>query len=99
MTNLIGNARKYATHIWVEARRTEDTVRITVDDNGPGVPGDQFEDMFKPFVRGEPSRNPETGGVGLGLPIAQDIVTGHGGRIWLEKSAHGGLRVAIELPV
>jgi two-component system osmolarity sensor histidine kinase EnvZ len=55
--------------------------------------------MFKPFVRGEPSRNPETGGVGLGLPIAQDIVTGHGGRIWLEKSAHGGLRVAIELPV
>ncbi len=98
LANLVSNARKYTGHIWMDAQKVEKGVRITVDDNGPGIPEDQYEEVFKPFVRGEPSRNPETGGVGLGLPIVQDIVTGHGGRVWLEKSAKGGLRVVIEIP-
>ncbi len=98
IANLVSNARKYASHIWVEARRIETGLRITIDDNGPGIPESQYEEVFKPFVRGEPSRNPETGGVGLGLPIVQDIVTGQGGKVWLEKSPRGGLRALIELP-
>lgn len=96
--NLVGNAAKYARHIWIEAARHDGEAEIRVDDDGPGVPEDQFEEVFKPFVRVEGSRNPATGGIGLGLPIAQDIVASHGGRIWLEKSPRGGLRVVIRLP-
>lgn len=99
LANIVGNARKYAPHVWIGARRSESGISVVIDDDGPGIPEDQYEEVFKPFVRGEPSRNPATGGVGLGLPIAQDIVHGHGGRIALARSPHGGLRVVIELPV
>lgn len=99
LNNLAGNARKYAKAVWVTARREDGFIRIMIDDNGPGIPAHQYEEVFRPFVRGEPSRNQATGGVGLGLPIAQDIVHGHGGRIWLEKSPRGGLRVMVEIPV
>lgn len=100
LNNIIGNARKYARSIWVRAERQDtDTILITVDDNGPGIPEDQMEDVFKPFVRVDKSRNATTGGVGLGLSIAQDIVHSHGGEINLAKSPHGGLRVVISLPV
>ncbi len=99
ITNLVSNARKFASHVWITASRPdEETISIVIEDNGPGIPEDQYEEVFKPFVRGEPSRNPETGGVGLGLPIVQDIVTGHGGKVWLGKSSHGGLKVSIEMP-
>ena len=98
LSNLIGNARKYAAHIWVAAKNAGGHIIITVEDDGPGIPEKMFDEVFKPFVRGEPSRNPSTGGVGLGLPIAQDIIHGHGGRIWLEKSGRGGLRVVVDLP-
>jgi two-component system osmolarity sensor histidine kinase EnvZ len=98
--NVIGNARKYAGRIWIDARReNEGHILIAVDDDGPGIPEDQFDEVFKPFVRGEKSRNPATGGVGLGLTIVQDIVHSHGGQIWLEKSPKGGLRVNIRVPV
>lgn len=96
--NLTGNAAKYADHIRLSAGCEAGHIRLIVDDNGPGLPEDRFEDVFKPFVRGEPSRNPATGGVGLGLPITQDIINGHGGRVWLEKSPMGGLRAIVELP-
>jgi two-component system, OmpR family, osmolarity sensor histidine kinase EnvZ len=99
LNNLVSNARKYAEHIWIAASRYEQGIVVTVDDNGPGVPENMFEEMFRPFVRGEPSRNPATGGVGLGLPIARDIVHAHGGEIWLEKSPRGGLRAVIQVPV
>jgi len=98
LTNLVSNARKYAEQIWITALRTDESVVIIIDDNGPGIPPEQYDEVFKPFVRGEPSRNPSTGGVGLGLPIAQDIVLAHGGHIWLDKSPHGGLRAGIEIP-
>ena len=98
LSNLIGNARKYAAHIWVAANNADGHITIVVEDDGPGIPENMLDEVFKPFVRGEPSRNPSTGGVGLGLPIAQDIIHGHGGRIWLEKSAYGGLRVVLEIP-
>lgn len=100
LSNIIGNARKYAKNIWLGALREDgEHIVVVVDDDGPGIPEDQFEDVFKPFVRVEKSRNAATGGVGLGLSIAQDIVHSHGGEIWLEKSPRGGLRVCIRLPV
>jgi two-component system osmolarity sensor histidine kinase EnvZ len=99
LTNILNNARKYAQSIVVTAERNDDVVQIEVDDNGPGIPEDKYEDVFKPFYRVEGSRNQATGGVGLGLPIAQDIVHSHGGEIVLAKSPQGGLRVTIRVPV
>lgn len=100
LNNLIGNARKYAGNIWIGVLREDGGhILVVVDDDGPGIPEDQREDVFKPFVRVEKSRNPMTGGVGLGLSIAQDIIHSHGGEIWLENSPKGGLRVGIRLPL
>lgn len=99
MVNLLGNALKYGNLAWVSARKFGENIEICVDDNGPGIPKDQYEDVFKPFFRGESSRNAKTGGVGLGLPIVQDIVLAHGGQVWLDASPKGGLRVVIDLPL
>lgn len=100
LTNIINNARKYAKNIWIEARHMDDGehIEVVVDDNGPGIPADQLEEVFKPFVRVDTSRNMATGGVGLGLPIAREVVHAHGGRIWLEASPKGGVRAVIQLP-
>jgi two-component system osmolarity sensor histidine kinase EnvZ len=97
--NLLENALKYGRSAWVTARRFENMIEIWIEDDGPGIPEAQYSDVFKPFFRGEASRNSKTGGVGLGLPIVQDIVLSHGGSIWLDKSPKGGLRVVIDLPV
>jgi two-component system osmolarity sensor histidine kinase EnvZ len=97
--NVINNAGQYAKHIWLKTHHDEKYLFITVDDDGPGVPEDKYEEVFRPFYRVDPSRNSATGGVGLGLPIAMEIVNGHGGKMWLEKSPHGGLCVNIRLPV
>jgi two-component system osmolarity sensor histidine kinase EnvZ len=99
LANLANNARKYAQNIKLSAERNDDVIQIQIDDDGPGIPPDKYEDVFKPFYRVEGSRNPSTGGVGLGLPIAQDIVHSHGGEIVLDKSPMGGLRVTIRVPV
>lgn len=99
MTNVIDNALKYGGGAWVSARKFGDSIEICVDDDGPGIPKMQREDVFRPFYRGESSRNAKTGGVGLGLPIVQDIVLAHGGQVWLDDSPRGGLRVVIDLPV
>ncbi|MCB9991266.1 MAG: HAMP domain-containing protein [Rhodospirillales bacterium] len=98
LTNLVNNARKYGGDIWIDVVRGEDEVVITIDDNGPGIPDEKMEDVFRPFYRIDESRNPATGGVGLGLPIAQDIIHSHGGEIMLAHSPHGGLRVKITMP-
>ena len=99
LVNIISNACKYAKNVWVTLQVEPEAVEILVEDDGPGIPQDQRDDVFKPFYRLEKSRNPKTGGVGLGLSIAQDIVHGHGGEILLEQSGHGGLRVVVRLPV
>lgn len=99
LTNLIGNAAKYAKTVWVTINKPEkDSIEIQIEDDGPGIPQEQYEDVFKPFYRVDSSRNTQTGGVGLGLPIARDIVHAHGGVIDLSKSRHGGLAVKIVLP-
>lgn len=102
LSNLITNAGRYAPHVWVSAEITEDErACIVVEDDGPGIPPEKYEDVFKPFYRGDESRRSpsESAGVGLGMPIAMDIVHGLGGRIWLEKSRHGGLAVVMRLPI
>ena len=74
-------------------------IAIFVDDNGPGIPKDKRDDVFRAFYRLEGSRNKETGGIGLGLAITKDIITAHGGKIFLDDSPLGGLRVIIDLPL
>lgn len=98
LDNILSNAFKYGDRVWVRAYKIANMVEIVVEDNGPGIPEDKMQDVFKPFVRLDGSRNFSTGGVGLGLSIAQDIIHHHGGEIFLEKSNRGGLRVVIRMP-
>jgi two-component system osmolarity sensor histidine kinase EnvZ len=99
VANLLQNAKRYGKRVWITVVRAGDQVEIVVDDDGPGIPEAKRADAFQPFVRLEPSRNPATGGTGLGLTIARDIVRGHGGDLMLEDSPRGGLRAVIRLPV
>ena len=71
---------------------------ITIDDDGPGIPKKERDNVLRPFYRLDPSRNPTTGGLGLGPSIATDIIHAHGGNLHLDDSPHGGLRVRINLP-
>ena len=99
ITNLVENALRFGEHVAIRAGRRGDLLEINVDDDGPGVPEDKREEVFKPFVRLEESRNRETGGVGLGLSIVRDVVRGHGGEVHLEQSPLGGLRATVLIPV
>lgn len=96
--NLIANARRYGKHVWVTAIEGNRTVEVLVDDDGPGLPPEQRENVFRPFFRLDPARNPATGGTGLGLAIARDVARAHGGDILLEESPQGGLRARLKLP-
>jgi two-component system osmolarity sensor histidine kinase EnvZ len=83
----------------VRAGPRDRVIEITIDDDGPGIAPELREDVFKPFFRIEASRNPETGGVGLGLTIARDVARNHGGDLVLEDAPGGGLRARLWLPV
>ena len=98
LANIVGNAFRYAEEVHVNATHTRGSLTIIVDDNGPGIPPDQREEVFKPFVRLDEARNLDSSGTGLGLPIARDIARSHGGDIMLEDSPLGGLRVIIRVP-
>jgi two-component system osmolarity sensor histidine kinase EnvZ len=99
LMNVLANATRHARHVWVSAERRGHAVEIRIDDNGPGIPPDQREAVFKAFFRLDPSRNLETGGAGLGLTIARDVMRRHGGDIVLGDSPRGGLNVTLRLPV
>jgi two-component system osmolarity sensor histidine kinase EnvZ len=98
LANLIANARHYGRHVWVSSVPVADGVDILVDDDGPGIPAAERERVFQPFIRLDTSRNPSTGGVGLGLTIARDVARSHGGDVRLETSPQGGLRARVHLP-
>ncbi|HLY58674.1 MAG TPA: ATP-binding protein [Stellaceae bacterium] len=98
LMNLISNAVRHARNVWVAVVADRRAVDITVDDDGPGIPEAQREAVFRPFFRLEVSRNRATGGVGLGLTIARDIMRSHGGDLTLETSPRGGLRARLHLP-
>lgn len=99
ITNVIENAFHYGKNISVKLESDEKRLELSIDDDGPGIPEDKRDDVFKAFYRVEGSRNKETGGVGLGLAIAKDVIVSHGGSIQLSDSELGGLRVLISLPL
>jgi two-component system, OmpR family, sensor kinase len=96
--NLVDNATKYGRQAEIVVDDGPETVSVTIRDHGPGIAPDDVERALAPFVRLEPSRNPETGGFGLGLPIAQAIVEGHGGTLTFANHGDGGLIVSVSLP-
>ena len=97
--NLVSNAARYAQGIAITGHRDHRYLTITVDDDGPGIPMAQREDVFKPFLRLDDARNQDEGGTGLGLAIARDIARSHGGDITLADSPLGGLRAIVKVPV
>lgn len=98
VVNLIENAVKYAGLARVEAFRDAAGVVVQIDDDGPGIPPEFIEAVFAPFYRIEGSRNRHTGGIGLGLSIAQAVAEDHGGEVRLSNRAEGGLRAELILP-
>ncbi|MBV8912391.1 MAG: HAMP domain-containing protein [Acetobacteraceae bacterium] len=99
LANLVGNALAYGGKARVVLEPPQDgVVAVRVEDAGPGIPADQLERVFEPFQRLETSRNRETGGIGLGLPIVRNIVRAHGGDITLANRAEGGVRATVTLP-
>jgi two-component system osmolarity sensor histidine kinase EnvZ len=98
LSNLVGNAFRYAKSVEVSAVHRRGTLQVTIDDDGPGIPPEKREDVFKPFVRLDEARNLDASGTGLGLAIARDIARSHGGDISLSDSPLGGLRAVIKVP-
>ena len=101
LENLINNANRYGSQILIETKSEENSLIISVHDDGPGIDQTQYEEVLQPFSRLDPSRNQNKGsGVGLGLPIAKEIVEAHGGILKLSKSSIlSGLSVSLIIPV
>jgi two-component system osmolarity sensor histidine kinase EnvZ len=99
LTNLVANAQRYGANIAIEAVREQRFLTIHVDDDGPGIPPEKREEVFRPFLRLDEARNQDYGGTGLGLAIARDIARAHGGDISLSTSPLGGLRASLRIPV
>jgi len=96
--NLVGNAVKYGDAARMTLSVSEGMATVVIEDNGPGLPPDELERIFEPFYRVEDSRNRETGGTGLGLPIARNILRAHGGDVVLGNRAGGGARAVVTIP-
>jgi two-component system osmolarity sensor histidine kinase EnvZ len=99
LNNIIDNALKYANKVEIKLNKKNTNLFIIIDDDGPGIPSKEHENVFKPFYKIDKGRADSKSSVGLGLSIASDIVRSHGGNIMLEKSKMNGLRVKIFLPV
>ena len=98
LNNLIDNGVKYANKINLQMTKSNSYIVITVDDNGPSISKDEYDNVFKPFYKINKSRGDSKSSVGLGLSIASDIVKSHGGNIVLDKSPQNGLRVKVLFP-
>ncbi|MBD1161796.1 two-component sensor histidine kinase [Pelagibacterales bacterium SAG-MED15] len=98
INNIIDNSLKYGEKIIVDLKKSINNIVIIIDDDGPGIPKNEYENVFKPFYKINKSRGDSKSSVGLGLSIASDIIQSHGGNIKLEKSSLGGLRIKIFLP-
>ena len=96
--NIIENSKRYSKNIEINIKKTEDSLVIFIDDDGPGINKQDRENALRPFYRLETSRNKNTGGTGLGLSIANNIILSHGGKLELLSSPLGGLRVKLSLP-
>tara|TARA_B100000780_G_scaffold64060_1_gene41822 strand:- start:37 stop:675 length:639 start_codon:yes stop_codon:yes gene_type:complete len=99
LNNIIDNALKYADKVNLELVKVKNNILIIIDDNGPGIPENEYDNVFKPFYKIDKGRGDSKSSVGLGLSITSDIIKSHGGNIILEKSPLDGLRVKIFLPL
>ena len=99
INNLIDNAIKYAKKISLKVVKKNNSVLVTIDDDGPGISINEYENVFKPFYKIDKGRGDSKSSVGLGLSITSDIIKSHGGNILLEKSPLDGLRVKVFLPL
>jgi len=99
LNNIINNSIKYAKKINIKLSKKRNNIIIIVDDDGPGIPENEYQNVFKPFYKLDKSRGDSRSSVGLGLSITSDIIKSHGGNILLEKSPQNGLRVNIFLPL
>ena len=99
LTNLIDNALKFAKNIKIKQYIIKKNLLILIDDDGPGIPASEYENVFRPFYKIDKSRGQAKSSVGLGLSISSDIIRSHGGNIELMKSEMGGLRIKISLPI
>ena len=99
ITNLIENAIKYGARARCTLSVHDRLAEIDIEDDGPGVPAPELNRVFDPFYRREPSRNRQTGGIGLGLSVARSIARAHGGDVALQNRPQGGLRAKVTLPV
>ena len=97
--NIIDNSIRYSNKLHIEIFINDEGCYILFEDNGPGIPNKNYEDVFKPFFTLDPSRNKLKGESGLGLAITRDIVRSHGGEIRLDQSKFGGLKSIIQLPI
>ena len=97
--NIIDNSKRYSSEINIVIDKNIEGCNIEISDNGPGIPDDKYEDVFKPFYTLDPARNKLKGESGLGLTITRDIIRSHGGDIKLGKSLLGGLKLSIFIPV
>ena len=97
--NLVSNAARFGDQLVIRAATERGWLRIEVDDNGPGIPKDERENVFRPFYRLDHARNQDEGNSGLGLAIARDIAKSHGGDVTLGESSMGGLRAIIRVPL
>ena len=98
LENLLNNSIKYANNIYLKLTKSSNHIIVIVEDDGPGIPVNEYENVFKPFYKIDKSRGDSKSSVGLGLSIANDIIKSHGGNIKLDKSNFGGLQVKIFLP-
>jgi len=99
INNLLSNSLKFSKNIEITCNKQNNYVEIIIDDDGPGIPKKERKKVLQPFYRVEDSRNRDTGGIGLGITIAADIINNHGGNFFLGKSPLGGLRTKIYLPI
>jgi len=99
INNLLSNSLKFSKNIEIICNKKKNYVEIIIDDDGPGISKVERKKVLQPFYRVETSRNRETGGIGLGITIAADIINNHGGNFFLDKSPLGGLRAKIYLPI
>ncbi len=96
--NIIQNGLTYGNKVHIELHKGNNRALVTFEDDGPGIPEEQYKNVFKPFFRLDKSRSLNQSGVGLGLAIVEDVINSHGGNILLGKSKHKGLQVKISLP-
>ena len=96
--NVINNGLTYGKKVFVETQKTNNRAFVIIEDDGPGIPEEQYKNVFKPFFRLDKSRSLNQSGVGLGLAIVEDVIHSHGGSIQLGKGKLNGLKVKISLP-